>query len=143
MNQDTYQIKTKEIKRDWHLVDAKGETLGRLATKIATLLIGKNKVSYTPHMDSGDYVVVVNSKEVAVTGRKRTQKIYHTHSGYPKGLKTIKFEKLVSESPEKVIKWAVSGMLPKNRLRNKRLARLKIFASSEHTYKDQLNKKEK
>jgi large subunit ribosomal protein L13 len=144
MNNKTYQPKPKEIKRDWYLVDAKDKILGRMASKIASLLVGKNKPGYAYHLDTGDYVVVVNAKKVRVTGRKAKQKTYRKHSGYPGGFKEVKFEKLIEEQPEKVIQFAVSGMLPDNRLKRGRINRLKIFADAKHPYEDKLGvKKEK
>ncbi|OGM19177.1 50S ribosomal protein L13 [Candidatus Woesebacteria bacterium RIFCSPHIGHO2_01_FULL_38_10] len=137
----TYQPKAKEVKRKWHLIDAKGEILGRMATKIATLLTGKHKPSYANHMDMGDYVVIVNASQVEVTGRKRKQKVYRKHSGYPGGFKEVKFEKLIEERPERVVQHAVSGMLPKNRLHKKRMVRLKVFAESKHQYQDKFKSK--
>ena len=138
----TYQPKKKDIKRAWHLVDLKDEILGRAASKIAHLLMGKNKVNYAPHMDMGDYVVVVNAKSVALSGRKKKQKVYRSHSGYPGGFKEVKFEKLIKEKPERIIEYAVSGMLPKNRLHAKRLKRLKIFSGGKHKYEDKFGVKE-
>ncbi len=135
----TYQAKAKDITRNWHLIDAKGKVLGRLATEVAKLLVGKHKVAYTPHMDMGDYVVVVNARGVELTGKKEKQKVYRRHSGYPGGFKEVKYEKLIAEQPYKVIELAVSRMLPKNRLQSKRLRRLKIFADANHGYKDKFN----
>lgn len=132
----TYQLVPKKIKRKWHLIDAKGKVLGRLATEIARLLVGKNKVDYTPHIDMGDYVVVINAKQVVLTGNKGEEKVYFRHSGYPGGLRQIKFSKLIQEAPEKVIQHAVSGMLPDNRLKAKRLKRLKIFPNERHSFGD-------
>jgi large subunit ribosomal protein L13 len=132
----TYQPKKSEVRREWHLVDAKGEILGRMATEIARLLMGKHKAKYAYHIDMGDYVVVINAKEVELSGRKRKQKVYQKHSGYPGGFKEIKFEKLINEQPEKVIQLAVKRMLPDNRLRDKRMNRLKVFAGLNHIYKD-------
>lgn len=139
----TYQPKKNEIERNWHLIDVKGEVLGRVSTKIAHLLMGKQKPQFSKHMDVGDYVVVINAKEVEVTGRKRKQKVYYKHSGYPGGLKEVKFEKLIKEQPEKVIEKAVYNMLPKNRLRQDRMRRFKIFAGSKHKYADKLKAKKK
>lgn len=139
----TYQPTRKDIKRDWHLVDAKGKILGRMASEIAKLLIGKHKKNYTPHLDMGDYVVVVNAKDVDLTGKKKEKKVYYKHSGYPGGFKEIKFSELIDKQPKKVIELAVSGMLPKNRLRDKRLRRLKAFADSKHPFKDKVKEKEK
>ena len=137
----TYHPKGKDVKRDWHFVDARGKILGRMATQIATYLMGKHKPSYSRHLDMGDYVVVVNAGEVEVTGRKEKQKEYYSHSGYPGGFKITKFSKLKKEQPEKIIERAVFGMLPKNRLQSPRLRRLKVFAGDKHTYEDKFNKK--
>lgn len=139
----TYQPKQKDVTRSWHLIDAKGQILGRMASEIATLLIGKKKVNYAPHMDMGDYVVVTNAKGVVVTGKKKDQKVYQSHSGFPGGFKEVKFKKLHGDQPEKVIELAVSRMLPKNRLQKVRMARLKVFAGEEHPYDDKLKKKNK
>ncbi|MCH7729945.1 50S ribosomal protein L13 [Patescibacteria group bacterium] len=132
----TFQPKAKDIKRQWHLIDIKGAVLGRTASKISTLLMGKNKVNYAPHMDMGDYVVVVNAKDVRVTGKKESQKVYYRHSGYPGGFKEIAFSKLKKKHPEKIIELAVKRMLPTNRLKDKRMSRLKVFADSNNPYKD-------
>lgn len=126
----------KDIKRNWHLIDAGGQVLGRQASKIAQLLIGKNKVYYTPSLDCGDYVVVINANKVKVTGKKLKEKIYYRHSGYPGGLKEISFEEQLKKDSRKIIQWAVRNMLPKNKLRKKRLARLKVFVGEEHGYED-------
>ena len=137
-NMKTYQPKAKDIKREWHLIDAKGEILGRMSTRIAMYLMGKHKTSYANHMDMGDFVVVINAKEVEVTGRKKKQKTYKKHSGYPGGFKEIKYEKWLEESPEKIIEHAVAGMLPKNRLHQKRMRRLKVFSGSEHRFESHI-----
>lgn len=134
----TYQPKKKDIKRNWHMVDAKGKILGRMATEITKLLMGKHKVSYANHMDMGDYVVVINASKVKLTGRKPKQKVYRKHSGYPGGFKEIKFAKMALEQPEKVIELAVKRMLPDNRLRKNRMTRLRVFAGEKHSYKDKL-----
>ncbi|MAG59570.1 50S ribosomal protein L13 [Candidatus Woesebacteria bacterium] len=134
----THQPKASEIKRSWHFVDVKGEILGRVATKIAQLLIGKHKRTYVPHLDSGDYVVVVNAKDIRVTGRKEQQKTYYRHSGYPGALKARTFVQMKEKNPGKIIELAVRNMLPKNRLRSQRMGRLKVFAGSEHSYSDKL-----
>ncbi|OGM09456.1 50S ribosomal protein L13 [Candidatus Woesebacteria bacterium RBG_13_34_9] len=136
MNSKTYQPKAKEVKRDWHLMDAKGQILGRLASQIAVYLMGKHKSVYSNHMDMGDYVVVINAKDIKLTGKKTQQKLYRSHSGYPGGFKEVKFEKLINENPNRVIQKAVSGMLPDNRLKSKRILRLKIFSDENYTYKD-------
>ncbi|MBU0570324.1 50S ribosomal protein L13 [Patescibacteria group bacterium] len=138
----TYQPKAKEITRDWHLVDVKEQVLGRTASNIAKFLMGKHKPNYAPHMDMGDYVVVVNARHVKLTGRKDKQKVYRSRSGYPGGFKEVKFRQLISEQPEKVIQHAVSGMLPKNRLQKKRMTRLKVFADEKYPYEDKFKKKE-
>src|SRR3989304_568810 len=135
MNAKTYQPKVKEMKRAWHLIDAKGQILGRLATKVATLLIGKHKADYSAHLDSGDYVVVVNAEKVELTGKKALQKKYYSHSGYPGGFKEVSFEKLFSEKPQRVIEHAVSGMLPDNRLKRSRMQRLKVFTKEQNPYR--------
>lgn len=136
----TYQPKHKEVTRDWHLLDAKTKVLGRLSTEAATYLMGKHKPGYSAHMDVGDFVVVTNASEVKVTGRKEEQKVYRRHSGYPGGFKEVAFSKLKKEQPEKIIQLAVKRMLPDNRLRNKRMARLKVVFGSEHGYGEIIKK---
>ena len=138
MNNKTYQPKAKEVKRSWHLIDAKEQVLGRMATDIARTLTGKKKTAYAPHMDMGDYVVVINASRIELTGKKPKQKVYRSHSGYPGGFKEVKFEKMIKEQPEKVIEHAVSGMLPDNRLKSDRIRRLKIFAGGEHPYVEKI-----
>lgn len=130
----TYSQKTSEIERRWILIDAKDATLGRLSTQIAKYLIGKYKPTYTPHIDSGDYVVVINAAEVPVTGAKETDKIYYRHSGFPGGIKDAQLKEVREKFPERIIEAAVRGMLPKNKLSQERMARLKIFAGSEHAH---------
>lgn len=137
----TYQPSSKSITRKWHLIDAKGEILGRTASKIANLLIGKHKPNYAPHMDMGDCVVVINARDIEVSGKKAKQKVYKKHSGYPGGLKEVKYEKLIKEQPEKIIMHAVSGMLPKNRLQQGRMNRLKVYKEEKHPYEDRFKKK--
>jgi len=134
----TYQPKAKEIKRHWHFVDARGKILGRLASQIANLLIGKNKPNYVPHLDFGDYVVITNAEKIEVTGKKEKQKLYRWHSGYPGGLKEKTLDKLRKENPTQIIRMAVEGMLPKNRLRTQRMKRLKIFSGPKHPYLDKI-----
>ncbi len=134
MNKKTYQPGEGDIKRNWHLIDAKGKILGRIASKIASLLIGKHKVYFANHLDVGDFVVVINASELKLSGRKMKQKTYKSHSGYPGGFKEFAFEKMIKEAPEKVLMHAVAGMLPDNKLKKKRLARLKVFAKEEHPY---------
>ena len=134
----TYKTSPKDIKRTWHLVDVKGKVLGRIATDIAKFLIGKNKPYFVSHLDCGDYVVVINSDLVEVTGRKVKQKIYYRHSNYPSGLKQITFEEQLKKDSRKIIQRAIKNMLPKNKLRDRRLKRLKIFKDEKHIYQDKL-----
>ncbi|HEC77856.1 MAG TPA: 50S ribosomal protein L13 [candidate division WOR-3 bacterium] len=133
----TKVLKKNDVSRKWYVVDATDKVLGRFASKIAGLLIGKNKPQYTPHIDCGDFVVVVNADKFRVTGKKLKDKIYYSHSFYPGGLKEISLEMLMKKDPKRAIYHAVSGMLPKNRLRARRLKRLKIYTSSEHPHKAQ------
>ncbi len=137
----TYQPKQKEVKREWHLINAKSQVLGRMASDIVKYLTGKHKVNYVPHLDMGDYVVVLNAEKVKVTGRKEKQKIYYRHSGYPGGFKEIAYLKLKKEQPEKIIQLAVKRMLPGNRLRDKRMVRLKVVAGEKNPYKDKFKMK--
>ena len=132
----TYQPKKNDGIRNWHLIDASGEVLGRLSTKIATILMGKDKPSYSAHMDSGDNVVVINSEKVVVTGSKSAQKTYKSHSGYPGGFKEVSFEKMSKEHPSRIIEYAVYGMLPGNRLRDVRMARLFVFKGDKHKFEN-------
>jgi large subunit ribosomal protein L13 len=133
----TWYAKPGEVERRWYVVDAEGQTLGRLATGIADTLRGKRKPEYTPHVDTGDFVVVVNAEKIAVTGEKRHQKLYHRHSGYPGGLKTRTLNDMLERRPEEVIRLAVRGMLPKNRLARKQLTKLKVYAGAEHPHEAQ------
>jgi large subunit ribosomal protein L13 len=133
----TYVATPKDRERNWLLVDAEGQTLGRLATQIADALRGKRKPTYTPHVDTGDFVVVVNAEKISVTGAKRQEKLYHRHSGYPGGLKTRTLNDMLERRPEEVIRLAVRGMLPKNRLARKQLTKLKIYAGPEHPHEAQ------
>ena len=132
-----YVQKPSEVQRKWHLIDAEGKTLGRLSTEIAKLLRGKHKVTFTPHVDGGDYVVVINADKIEVTGKKRDNKVYRHHTGYIGSLKEINFKKLQEKKPEEIIRLSVSGMLPKNKLRAPMMKRLRIFAGSEHTHQAQ------
>lgn len=127
----------KNDHRKWYLVDANGQTLGRLSTKIANILRGKNKVSFSPHMDNGDYIVVINADKIAVTGNKLEDKIYYSHSGFLGGIKEISLGKLLVKKPTEALRKSVSGMLPKNKLRKDMLARLKLVNGAEHIYKAQ------
>lgn len=136
----TYQIKKEEVKRDWHLIDVSDKVLGRVATDIAKLLQGKHKPTYTPHIDGGDYVVVINAKKVAVSGNKRSDKMYYRHSLYPGGLREESFEKLLERDARKIIEKAVWGMIPKNKLRDPRMGRLKVFVDDQHNYTDKFLK---
>ena len=130
----TYSQKPTEVNRRWILIDAKDAPLGRVSTTIAKHLIGKYKPTYTPHIDGGDYVVVINAAELVVTGAKETDKLYHNYSGFPGGLKTASLQELREKFPERIIEEAVKGMLPKNKLSPERMKRLKVFAGSEHTH---------
>lgn len=130
----TYSAKQEDIKRNWHIVDANGKTLGRLASVVASVLKGKNKPIYTRHVDTGDFVIVVNADKVHLTGRKLDQKVYYSHSGYPGGLKSVTAGALMKKEPEKVIKMAVQGMLPKTRLGKQMLSKLKVYAGDKHPH---------
>ena len=130
----TYSAKPGSVPQDWYVVDVDGKTLGRAATEIARRLRGKHKPEYTPHVDTGDYIVVLNADKVRVTGNKAEQKMYHHHTGYPGGLKSISFEKLREKSPERVIEIAVKGMLPKNPLGRAMFRKLKVYAGAEHPH---------
>jgi large subunit ribosomal protein L13 len=133
----TYSAKAEDVKRAWHLVDANGKTLGRLATVVASVLKGKTKPIYTTHVDTGDFVIVVNADKVHLTGRKLDQKKYYSHSGFPGGLKTITAGRLMQTKPEDVIKMAVEGMLPKTRLGKQMLSKLKVYAGDKHPHSAQ------
>ncbi len=133
----TYMAKPGEVTREWYVVDASGKTLGRLATEIARILRGKHKPQYTPHVDVGDFVIVINAEKIAVTGRKLDQKRYYRHSGYPGGLRSITLRRLLEKHPERVIRLAVKGMLPKNRLGRRMLKKLKVYAGPEHPHQAQ------
>ena len=133
----TFMLKKEEVKRNWYLVDASGKTLGRLASKIAVLLMGKHKKEYTPHVDNGDFVVVINAEKIHVTGKKLEKKIYYKHTGYMGYLKETPLKDMLAKKPEEVIRLAVRGMLPKNRLRDRRMKRLKVYAGPEHPHQAQ------
>ncbi len=135
--------KAKEVNREWHLIDLKSQVLGRAATDIAVKLIGKYKPTYTPNIDAGDYVVCINAKDVAVTGTKAKNKLYQHHSMIPGGFKEINFEDLMEKDPRKVIIHAVKGMLPKNKLRDERMKRLKVFVDDQQPYQQQIDKSQK
>ena len=133
----TYSAKPHEVERKWYVVDAEGKTLGRLATEIAKILRGKHKPIYTPHVDTGDYVIVINADKVRVTGKRLDQKIYYRHSGYIGGLKAVPLRRMLETHPERVIEHAVKGMLPKNRLGRKMYKKLKVYASPDHPHQAQ------
>ncbi|GAA5218889.1 50S ribosomal protein L13 [Corallincola platygyrae] len=130
----TFSAKPETVKRDWFVVDAEGKTLGRLATEVARRLRGKHKPEYTPHVDTGDYIIVVNADKVHVTGNKAQGKIYYSHTGFPGGLKEMSFEKLIAKAPERVIESAVKGMLPKGPLGRAMYRKLKVYAGAEHNH---------
>ncbi len=130
----TYSAKPESVQREWFVVDAAEQTLGRLATEIALRLKGKHKPEYTPHVDTGDYIVVINADKVRVTGKKTTDKMYYRHTGYPGGLRSISFDKLLDHKPEMIIEQAVKGMLPKNPLGRDMYRKLKVYAGSEHPH---------
>ncbi|MBI4009543.1 50S ribosomal protein L13 [Candidatus Roizmanbacteria bacterium] len=136
LTQSTKPVKEKEIKRSWHLVDMKGEVLGRAVPRISKFLQGKHKRNYVAYLDFGDYVIVINASKVMVTGKKSGDKIYTRYSGFPGGLKKITFGGLLEKKPSEIIRHAVSGMLPKNKHRDRRLARLFVFPDENHPYKD-------
>lgn len=133
----TYMAKPDEVERQWYVVDAAGKTLGRLATKIADILRGKNKPTFTPHVDTGDFVIVVNADKIELTGNKWQQKKYYTHSGYPGGIKETPYNKLVEKKPEFIIEKAVKGMIPHNKLGRKIIKKLKVYAGPEHPHQAQ------
>ena len=143
----TYSAKPLEVERKWYLIDAEGEILGRLATKIASILRGKNKPEYTPHVDTGDFVIVINAEKIQVTGKKETDKKYYRHSGYPGGLKIASFQELMAKNPAAAIEKAVKGMLPHNTLGDEQFQKLKVYAGTEHPHMAQqpitLNKEAK
>ncbi len=133
----TYSPKQSDIKQQWFVVDVKGRTLGDIASRIATVLRGKHKAIYSPHLDCGDFIVVINAREVKLTGNKLDQKVYQHHSRYPNGLKTVTAGKLLSTKPERVIESAVAGMIPRNKLKKDILKKLKVFGGSEHNHEAQ------
>ena len=133
----TFMLKKEEVQREWYVVDATGKTLGRLASEIAKILIGKQKPTYTPHVDNGDFVVVINADKVYVTGKKLNEKVYYKHTGYTGHLKETTLKEMLQKKPEEVIRLAVKGMLPKNKLRDRRMKRLKVYAASEHPHSAQ------
>ncbi|PRD33519.1 UNVERIFIED_CONTAM: rplM [Trichonephila clavipes] len=130
----TFTAKPESVKRDWYVVDANGKTLGRIATEIASRLRGKHKPEYTPHVDTGDYIIVINAEKVAVTGNKAQAKMYYSHTGFPGGIKEINFEKLIAKKPEMVLESAIKGMLPKGPLGRAMFRKLKVYAGAEHQH---------
>lgn len=130
----TFSAKPESVQRDWYVVDASGKTLGRLASEIARRLRGKHKPEYTPHVDTGDYIVVVNAEKIAVTGNKETDKMYYKHSGYIGGMKSISLDKLRAKAPERILESAVKGMLPKNPLGRAMFRKLKVYAGENHAH---------
>lgn len=137
MSTKTFTAKPDLVKRKWYLVDASDKTLGRLASRIAHILRGKHKPEFTPNVDTGDYIIVVNAEKIHVTGNKAKDKVYYRHSGYPGGLKTITFEKLLAKAPERILTLAVKGMLPKGPLGYAMLKKLKVYAGGEHHHSAQ------
>ncbi len=135
----TYTLRPKEIETRWHVLDAEGKTLGRLATQVAHLLRGKYRPTFTPHLDNGDFVVIVNAARVRVTGRKPQQKLYRRHTGYPGGLKETVLSKMLETHPERVVQQAVKGMLPHNRLSRQLLRHLKVYGGPDHPHQAQVN----
>ncbi len=133
----SYMARPLEVERKWYVVDAQGQTLGRLATQIAAVLRGKNKAQYTPHVDTGDFVVVVNADRIEVTGRKSEQKMYYRHTGYPGGLKEVSYERMMDRKPTEIVRKAVWGMMPKSRLARAQFKKLKIYAGAEHPHEAQ------
>lgn len=130
----TFSAKAHEVKRDWFVIDASNKVLGRLATEIARRLRGKHKAEYTPHVDTGDFIIVTNAEKVAVTGRKFKQKMYHSHSGFPGGIKSVPFDKMQDQHPTRIIELAVKGMLPKNPLGREMYRKLKVYTGNEHPH---------
>ena len=141
VNAKTYSQKTADISREWFLIDAADAPLGRISTQIAKYLIGKYKPTYTPHVDNGDYVVVINAEKLIVTGNKETGKVYYRHSGFPGGIKDATLKEVREKYPERIIEAAVKGMIPRNKLASGRMARLKVFAGAEHAHTAQTPKK--
>ena len=130
----TYSQKASEVQRDWHVIDAEDQTLGRLATQIAVLLRGKHKPTFSPNLDGGDFVIVVNAEKVALLGRKPEQKMYYRHSGYPGGFKQIPYKRMLATHPDRILRLAVKGMLPKTRLGRQQIVKLKIYAGPTHPH---------
>ncbi len=133
----TYSQKASEIQRNWYVVDASGQVLGRLATQIATLLRGKHKPTFTPSLDDGDFVIVINAEKIRITGRKADQKMYYRHSGYPGGLRAIGYREMLAKHPQRILRLAVKGMLPKNRIGRRQISKLRVYAGPHHPHQAQ------
>jgi len=136
-NMKTFMPKADSIEKKWYVIDANGQTLGRLASEIAKILIGKNKPEFTPSVDTGDYVIVINAEKIVVTGKKETQKMYRRHKGYIGGLKEVVYKDMMAKHPDRIITQAVKGMLPKNTLGSHMLKKMKVYAGSEHNHQAQ------
>lgn len=133
----TFLAKAHEVERKWYVVDAEGQTLGHLATEVASILRGKNKPIYTPHVDTGDYVIVINAAKIKLTGNKENQKVYKHHTGYPGGLREIPYKEMLEKHPERIIEKAVKGMLPKNKLGREMIKKLRVYPGTEHNHEAQ------
>ena len=133
----SYMAKTNEVEKKWHVIDAEGKVLGRLASEVSTLLTGKNKPTYTPHIDTGDFVIIINADKIKLTGRKLEQLNYTYHTGYPGGLRQIPYKRLMEEKPEKIVELAVKGMLPKNKLGRAMMKKLRVYSGTEHNHEAQ------
>jgi len=131
---NTYMAKESDVTRAWHVIDANGATLGRLATVVANLLRGKNKPTFTPHVDTGDFVIVINADKIVVTGKKNTDKVYSHHTGWPGGFRQVKFNKMLAEKPIRIVEKAVRGMLPHNKLGDEQYRKLKVYAAADHPH---------
>ena len=134
---NTYMAKESDVTRQWHVIDAEGQTLGRLATLVANLLRGKHKPTFTPHVDTGDFVIIVNADKIVVTGKKSTDKVYRHHTGWPGGFRQVKFNKMLAEKPIRIVEMAVRGMLPHNKLGAAQYRKLKVYAGPEHPHASQ------
>lgn len=133
----SFMAKTNEVDRKWYVIDAEGKVLGRLATEVANILSGKNKPIYTPHVDTGDFVIIINAEKIKLTGKKLQQKKYSYHTGYPGGLKQVSYERMIVDKPEKIIELAVKGMLPKSSLGRSMIKKLKVYSGAEHNHQAQ------
>ncbi len=130
----TYSQKASEVSRDWYVVDADGQTVGRLSTQIATLLRGKHKPTFSPNIDGGDFVVIINAEKIQLLGKKQDQKMYYRHSNYPGGLKSVSYRRMLATHPDRILRYAVKGMLPKTRLGRRQLVKLRIYAGATHPH---------